>query len=353
MHFLPSFSRQTSVTVRKYAISRRYLWGHHAKLPTPKLLDQVKIACRQKHYSPKTEKSYVFWIRQYILFNQKCHPKDMGQKEIEAYLNHLAARRNVSSSTQSAALNAIAFLYRHVLKVVMPNLDKLRKIRRYKTIPAVMSRQEVEATFLRMKGTTRLMAELIYGTGLRITECMTMRIKDIDFDLRSVTVRAGKGNKDRCTLLPESLIPELRSHLSKVAQLHKTDVLQGNGFSPMPNALYRKYPSASQSLGWQFVFPSSMVRPWQNTGKMARWHASPSTLRRAFKQAVNQAKITKHVGPHTLRHSFASHLLEAGTDIRTIQTLLGHSNIQTTMIYTHITPDYKNVSSPLDRMKYQ
>ena len=277
----------------------------------------------------------------------------MGQKEIEAYLNHLATRRNVSASTQSAALNAIAFLYRYVLKENMPDLDKLRKIKRYKSIPVVMSRQEVEATFSRMRGTTRLMAELIYGTGLRINECMTMRIKDIDFDLRSVTVRAGKGNKDRCTLLPESLIPELRAHLTKVAQLHKSDVLQGNGFAPMPNALYRKYPSASQSLGWQFVFPSSAVRPWQDTGKMARWHASPSTLRRAFKTAVNQAKIFKHVGPHTLRHSFASHLLEAGTDIRTIQTLLGHSNIQTTMIYTHITPDYKNVSSPLDRMKHQ
>lgn len=277
----------------------------------------------------------------------------MGQKEIEAYLNHLGARRNVSASTQSVALNAIAFLYRHVLKQDMPDLDKLRKIKRYKTIPVVLSRQEVEAAFAQMNGTTRLMAELIYGTGLRITECMTLRVKDIDFDLRSVTVRAGKGNKDRCTLLPESLIPELRNYLTKVAQLHKSDVLQGNGLAPMPNALYKKYPSASHSLAWQFVFPSSKVRAWQDTGKMARWHASPSTLRRAFKRAVNQAKIYKHVGPHTLRHSFASHLLEAGTDIRTIQTLLGHSNIQTTMIYTHITPDYKNVCSPLDKMKNQ
>lgn len=275
----------------------------------------------------------------------------MGQQEIEAYLNHLASKRCVSASTQSGALNAIAFLYRVVLKEKMPDLDNLRRIKRHQTIPVVMSQREVESTLARMRGTTRLMAELIYGTGLRINECMTLRVKDIDFDLRSITVRAGKGNKDRATVLPEALIPELRNHLTKVAQLHKSDVLQGNGYVPMPNALYKKYPSASQSLSWQFIFPSSLVRPWRDTGKMARWHASPSTLRRAFKRAAEQARIHKHVGPHTLRHSFASHLLAAGTDIRTIQTLLGHKNIETTMIYTHVTPDYKNVCSPLDQMR--
>jgi len=277
----------------------------------------------------------------------------MGKLEIEAYLNHLASKRNVSASTQSSALNAIAFLYRIVLQIEMPDLDNLRRIKRYKTIPVVMSQQEVKASIDRMNGTTRLMAELIYGTGLRINECMTLRIKDVDFDLCSITVRAAKGNKDRATLLPESLIPTLRNHLLKIAQLHKTDVLSGNGYVPMPNALYRKYPSASQSLTWQYVFPSSVLRTWHETGKMVRWHASPSTLRRAFKRATNQANILKHVGPHTLRHSFASHLLAAGTDIRTIQTLLGHKNIETTMIYTHIAPDYKNVSSPLDHIKHQ
>jgi len=275
----------------------------------------------------------------------------MGQTEIEAYLNYLASQRKVAASTQSGALNAIVFLYRTVLQEEMPNLDNLRRIKRHQTIPVVMSQQEAQATFARMHGTTRLMAELIYGTGLRINECMTLRVKDIDFDLRSITVRAGKGNKDRATLLPVALIPQLRNHLTKVAQLHKTDALQGNGYAPMPNALYRKYPSASQSLAWQFVFPSAQLRPWRDTGKMARWHASPSTLRRAFKRAVGQAKIMKHVGPHTLRHSFASHLLAAGTDIRTIQTLLGHRNIETTMIYTHITPDHKHVCSPLDQMR--
>lgn len=276
----------------------------------------------------------------------------MGQNEIEAYLNYLTSKRNVSASTQSSALNAIAFLYRLVLKIEMPDLDNLRRVKRYKTIPVVMSQQEVKATIERMNGTTRLMAELIYGTGLRINECMTLRVKDIDFNLRSITVRAAKGNKDRVTVLPESLISVLRNHLLKVAQMHKSDVLKGQGYSPMPNALYKKYPSASQSLSWQYVFPSSLVRPWHEIGKMVRWHASPSTLRRAFKRAANQANILKHIGPHTLRHSFASHLLAAGTDIRTIQTLLGHKNIETTMIYTHIAPDYKNVSSPLDHIKH-
>jgi site-specific recombinase XerD len=180
---------------------------------------------------------------------------------------------------------------------------------------------------------------------------MSLRVKDIDFDLRSITVRASKGNKDRATLLPEALMPALRSHLTKVAQLHKSDALRGNGYAPMLNALYRKYPSASRSLAWQFVFPSTAVRSWLNTHQMARWHASPSTLRRSIKRAVQQAKIHKHVGPHTLRCSFANHLLATGTDIRTIQTLLGHKNVETTMIYTHITPDHKHVCSPLDQLK--
>jgi len=339
------------VTRRIYLILKELtLWGQHNSAAKPKLLEQVRIACRRLHYSPKTEKSYVFWIRQFILFNQKRHPNEMGQKEIESYLNHLAVKKHVSASTQSAALNGIAFLYREVLENEMPCLDKLRRVKRKHNVPVVMSVDEISAIFDRMRGTTRLMAELIYGTGMRISECVTLRVKDIDFDNRSVTVRAGKGNKDRVTLLPESLIPALRSHLVKVAQLHNTDLLKGNGYVPMPNALYRKYPSASRTLAWQFVFPSTLVRQWRDTGNMARWHCSPSTLRRAFKQAVNQAKIHKHVGIHTLRHSFASHLLEAGTDIRTIQSLLGHRNLETTMIYTHIKPDYNKVSSPLDRM---
>jgi integron integrase len=233
----------------------------------------------------------------------------------------------------------------------MPQLERFKRIKRPQTIPVVMSVREVQTTLGLMSGTTHLMAALIYGSGMRIGECVTLRVKDIDFDAHSITVRAAKGNKDRVTLLPEVCIPELRAHLLKVAQLHQADKLQGNGFAPMPNALYKKYPSASRELSWQYVFPSTAVRPWLDTGYQARWHCSPSTLRKAFRQAVRKAEIHKHVGVHTLRHSFASHLLEAGTDIRTIQQLLGQRRLETTMIYTHVMPDHKNVSSPLDRMK--
>ena len=308
------------------------------------------MKCCQRQFSPKTEKAYRFWIRRFILFHNKQHPKDMGKVEIEAYLNHLASKRHNSGSTQATALNAIVFLYREVSETALPFLDKLRRIKRKHNIPVVMTMNEVNAAFDRMHDTTRLMAELIYGTGLRMSECLWLRVKDVDFENRSVTVRAGKGNKDRVTLLPEAIIPALRNHIVKVAQLHKADQLKGNGYAPMPNALYVKYPSASRSLGWQLVFPSSTLRPWQKENHLVRWHCSPSTLRKAFKQAVKAAGIYKHVGIHTLRHSFASHLLEAGTDIRTIQKLLGHRHLETTMIYTHISPDYKNVSSPLDRM---
>lgn len=275
----------------------------------------------------------------------------MGAGEIESYLNHLAAKKRVSASTQASALNAIAFLYRDVLNMEMPQLERFKRLKRRETVPVVMSVKEVQGSLSRMNGTPWLMAQLIYGSGMRIGECVTLRVKDIDFDARSITVRAPKGNKDRATLLPEALIRPLRNHLLKVAKLHQADRLKGNGYAPMPNALYKKYPSASREFGWQYVFPSSVVRPWLETGYNARWHCSPSTLRKSFNSAVKQANIHKHVGVHTLRHSFASHLLEAGTDIRTIQQLLGHRNLQTTMIYTHVKPDYKNVRSPLDCIK--
>ena len=274
----------------------------------------------------------------------------MGAAEIEQYLNSLANQRSVAASTQSAALNAIAYLYREVLDGEMPNLDNLRRIKRYQHIPTVLSKREVQSILDRMSGTTRLMAELVYGCGLRIGECVALRVKDIDFEQESIVVRAGKGNKDRMTLLPTAVVEPLRRHLTKIAQLHRADLLRGNGFAPMPNALYRKYPSASQSLGWQFVFPSTALRSWLDTGRLARWHCSPSTLRKAFNRAVRHAGIVKHVSVHTLRHSFASHLLAAGTDIRTIQTLLGHKNIETTTIYTHIQSDFQHVASPLDAL---
>ncbi len=287
------------------------LWGTSSS-SKPRLIDQIYLVCRRRHLSIKTEKSYLTGIRQFVRFHGLKHPRELGQIDIEAYLNHLALKRRVSASTQSSALNAIAFLYRDVLSMDMPDLEHLKKLKRYQTIPVVMSVREVEACLSQMSGTPRLMAELIYGSGMRIGECVTLRAKDIDFDLRSITVRAAKGNKDRVTLLPESVIPELRRHLIKIAQLHVSDKLKGNGYAPMPNPLYKKYPSASQDFGWQYVFPSTVVRPWLDTGHQARWHCSPSTLRKAFRKAVRQAGIHKHVGVHTLRHSFASHLLEAG-----------------------------------------
>ena len=242
-------------------------WGQPTESRKPRLLDQVRIACRQKHFSHRTEKSYVYWIRQFILFNDKRHPNEMGKQEIESYLNHLASRRNVSASTQSGALNAIVFLYRTVLQQEIPELDNLRRIKRYKSIPVVMSTQEVAAAFARMSGTTRLMAELIYGTGMRIHECMTLRVKDIDFDLRSITVRAAKGNKDRATLLPAALIPALRNHLTKVAQLHASDVLSGNGYAPMPcTESIHRLPGP---------WPGSLYSPllWFDPGSIpSRWH---------------------------------------------------------------------------------
>lgn len=274
----------------------------------------------------------------------------MGKPQIEAYLNYLAVKRKVAASTQSSALNAIVFLYREVLDRDIPDLDKLIRVRRERSVPVVLSKREIRLIFEAMNGTTKLMAELVYGTGLRISECMMLRIKDIDFDQRSITVRGGKGNKDRVTLLPASLMAPLQRHLLKVAQLHKDDELKGNGYVDLPNALYRKYPSASRSLAWQFAFPSNTVRRWAATGQNTRWHCSPSTLRKAFKKAALAAQIHKHIGIHTLRHSFASHLLESGTDIRSIQRLLGHKKLETTMIYTHVTIDTKTVNSPFDQL---
>ena len=272
----------------------------------------------------------------------------MAKIEIQAYLNHLAVNRQVSPSTQSTALNAIVFLYRHVLELAFDDLDQLQRAKRRPSIPVILSANEILSILAQMTGANKLMAELIYGTGMRISECAMLRIKDIDFDNDLIVVRAGKGNKDRVALLPNQLLSPLRRHIVSVASQHNTDLINGNGWVPMPNALHRKYPAASRSLGWQFVFASSVIRPWQKTEQGARWHTSPSTLQRAFSKAVRSAEINKHVGVHTLRHSFASHLLAAGTDIRTIQRLLGHAKLETTMIYTHVDMDIKHVRSPLD-----
>ena len=274
----------------------------------------------------------------------------MGKQELEQFLNYLVNQRNVSSSTQSQALNALVFMYREVVGTEPGWLDGMRRLQRKTRLPVVLSKREVQLVLSEMGGTPRLMAELLYGSGLRVSECVTLRVKDIDLDAGTILVRSGKGNKDRITVLPGSCKPELERHLLKVAQRHSNDLLRGAGYAPMPNALYRKYPAASSTLGWQYVFPSSTLRPWHDGQRQVRWHTSTATIQKAFKRAVVAAGIHKAASVHSLRHSFASHLLAGGTDIRRIQQLLGHKSLQTTMIYTQIVEVEKTVVSPLDRL---
>lgn len=304
----------------------------------------------RRHYSPRTAVSYIYWCKQYILFHRKRHPIDMGKVEIESFLNYLVAKRHLSASSQSQALNALFFMYKHVLEIRPEWLDNFVRAKRKKSLPVVLSVNEVRLILNSMSSTTKLMADLIYGTGMRVNECVQLRIKDIDFDLKTITVRSGKGAKDRTTILPGCLIKPLQQHLLHIIKCHKHDSLQGAGFVPLPGALYKKYPKAGQSIGWQYVFPSSVIRVWPQTGQKVRWHCSASTPQHAFKRALEKTSITKHASIHTLRHCFATHLLQNGTDLRTIQTLLGHKNIQTTMIYTHIINAEQNTQSPLDRL---
>lgn len=274
----------------------------------------------------------------------------MGRREIETFLNYLVTARRLSASSQSQALNAIVFLYKHVLECDPGELENLARAKRKQFLPTVLSVSEVREILGQMSGTPKLMAELIYGTGMRVAECTQLRVKDVDFQLKTITVRQGKGGKDRTTLLPARLVTPLQQHLLKVLALHKDDCQRGGGFAPLPGALYKKYPKAAQSAGWQFVFPSTVKRPWAPSGQTVRWHCSSSTPQRAFKRALQKTQITKHASIHTLRHCFATHLLQNGTDLRTIQTLLGHRHINTTMIYTHIVRAEQNTTSPLDRL---
>lgn len=313
-------------------------------------MDQVHEVCRRRHLSPRTEEAYRYWNRQFIFFHGKRHPRELCEAEVAQFLNHLAVKRKVAASTQTQALNAIVFLYRDVLVAPLGEMNGLNRVQQRKRIPVVMTANEVSSVLSQMSGTTALMAQLMFGSGLRVEECCTLRVKDIDFSSSVVNVRDGKGAKDRTTVLPIRLEAALQAHLIKLAQLHADDRNRGAGLAPLPGALERKYPKASESFAWQFVFPSSVCRPWGQSGRQARWHVSPSTIQRAFRQAVIRAGILKHATVHTLRHSFATHLLASGTDIRTIQLLLGHSNLQTTMMYTHVLEVTKMVTSPFDAL---
>lgn len=328
----------------------RRLWGNTPSTQSPRLLDRLSHVCRRRHFSPKTEQAYRYWSRQFILFHSKRHPKEMGAAEVEAFLNHLAVTRHVAASTQTQALNAIVFLYESVLERPLGQMSGLKRVQHRERVPVVLSREEVRSALAMMAGTCRLMAELIYGAGLRINECVTLRIKDVDLASRTLSIRNSKGSKDRTTVLPAQLVSPLQRHMLRIAELHRDDLTRGAGLAPMPNALAQKYPTASASLAWQYVLPSAVLRPWGNSELLVGWHASDSTLQRAFKQGIKKAGIPKHASVHCLRHSSATDLLAAGTDIRTIQLLLGHRNLQTTTIYTHVQTVTRSVTSPFDTL---
>ena len=319
---------------------------------TKRLVDRVREEIRCRHYSLQTEKAYWYWIRYFIRFHGRRHPAQMGAAEVTAFLSWLASERNVAAATQNQALSALLFLYRHVLGLGLPWLGELVRAQRPVRLPAVLSEGEVRRLLGVMDGTVRLMAGLLYGAGLRQAECLSLRVKDIDFAYRQIVVRDGKGARDRATMLPENLVQPLQRHLGRVRSLHQRDRREGFGEVWLPHALARKYPRAGSEWAWQFVFPSSNRSEDARSGVARRHHVHPDTLGRAVKRAAARAGIDKPVSCHTLRHSFATHLLERGYDIRTVQELLGHSDVSTTMIYTHVmNKGARGVKSPLDRLE--
>ena len=317
-----------------------------------KLLDQVAEVMRYYHYSKRSEESYVRWIKQFILFNDKRHPAEMGKPEIERYLSHLAVNKHVAVSTQSQALNAIVFLYRKVLN--LPVADDLAPVRSKKPVrlPVVLSTDEMTLLLASMSGINQLMAKLMYGGGLRLMELVRLRVKDIDFAHGYLVVRDGKGGGDRTTLLGDSIVADLKAHLATVKELFEQDLLEGHANVYMPNALAIKYPNAPRSLDWQYAFPSGKLSKDPRGGAIRRHHVNESNLQKAIRAAKNKAGISKPTTPHTLRHSFATHLLEAGTNIRVVQKLMGHKDVKTTEIYTHVLQQQlHNVVSPLERLQ--
>lgn len=316
-----------------------------------KLLDQVRDLIRVKHYSIRTEQSYTSWIKRFILFHKKRHPKDMGKEEIEAFLTYLAVDLNVASSTQNQAFNALLFLYKDVLNIEFgDNINSVRA-KKPKKIPTVMTESEVARVLDAMDGTYELMAMLLYGCGLRAMECLRLRVKDIGFEEQQLLVRDGKGSKDRITVLPPNVIDPLTEHLKRVKYMHQEDLVNGFGCVYLPHALETKYRNANKEWGWQYVFPSKSLSTDPRSGIVRRHHMDESSLNKSIKKAVRMTGITKHVTSHVFRHSFATHLLEAGYDIRTVQELLGHADVSTTMIYTHVlNKGGKAVRSPLEKL---
>jgi integron integrase len=316
---------------------------------SPKLLDRVRWQLRVKHYSIRTEQAYVDWIRRYILFHRKRHPNEMGEREISVFLTHLAVEKKVAASTQNQAFSALLFLYQQVLERKLDFIDNTQRVTRPAKLPVVFTRAEAHAVLARMNGEHQLMAELLYGAGLRLMECVRLRVKDIDFGYGQITVRDGKGLRQRVTLLPQRLRRSLQLHLAHVRALHQRDLAHGGGRVYLPFALDRKYRNAARSWPWQYVFPAAKLSKDPRSGELRRHHVSEKNLQNAVKLAVQLAGIPKGASCHTFRHSFATHLLENGYDIRTVQELLGHRDVSTTMIYTHVlNKPGLSIRSPLD-----
>lgn len=314
-----------------------------------KLLDQVRAKCRFKHFSMSTEKAYLQWIKRYIYYHNKKHPKEMGVIEVEAFLTDLAVRGKVSSSTQNQAFSAILFLYKEVLEIKLEGVSAMRAKNNIR-LPVVLSLNEVNKLLGMMEGTNGLIARMLYGTGMRLMEAVRLRVQDVDFDRNEIVVRSGKGNKDRITMLPRTLVEPLGSHITKRRGLFDNDHALGKASVYLPYALSRKYPGAQNDWRWQYVFPSNRLSKDPRSDSVQRHHRDGKTIQRAMKTACAAAYITKRATPHTLRHSFATHLLESGYDIRTVQELLGHKDVATTMIYTHVlNRGGRGVQSPLDR----
>jgi len=311
----------------------------------------VRAALRARHYSCRTEKTYVHWIKRYIFFHGKRHPAEMGAAEVTAFLTALAVRDRVAASTQNQALNALLFLYREILGVELPWLDGLVRAKRPQHLPTVLTREEVRTVLEQLDRAPRLMALLLYGAGLRLLECCRLRIKDVDFATNQITIRDGKGSKDRVTMLPSAVKIDLARHVERARALHQRDIAAGAGWVELPWALGRKYPNAGREWAWQWVFPATRLYVDPSTGQRRRHHLHESVVQRAVREAVLKAGLAKKATCHTLRHSFATHLLEDGHDIRTVQELLGHQDVSTTMIYTHVlNRGPAAVRSPADRV---
>ena len=315
----------------------------------PRLMDRLREAIRVRHYSLRTEEAYRQWVRRFILFHGKRHPESMGEPEVSAFLSHLAVDRNVAASTQNQALSAILFLYTHVFGRDLDWLEGVIRAKQPRRLPVVLSREEVQRVLREMTGINGLLARLMYGTGMRAMESLQLRVKDVDFAYRQIIIREGKGNKDRVTPLPDALVVPLQTQLEQVRDLHNRDLAEGFGTVYLPHALARKYPQANREWGWQYVFPSTTRSGDPRSGEIRRHHWHDQNVQRALRKAARGADVIKRISTHVLRHSFATHLLEAGYDIRTVQELLGHKDVTTTMIYTHVVNrGGRGVKSPLD-----